>query len=97
MKTVSYLDPAKAEMIEAARYYEEEAHGLGHDFLDEIEHTVSMLQKYPRSGRLVRNGIRRRLVRRFPFGILFGEESDEIVIVAVMHLKRRPDYWLNRI
>ena len=96
MKKVSYLDPAREEMIEAARYYEGEAQGLGNDFLDEIEHAVSMIQEYPLSGKVVRKGMRRRLVRRFPFGIIYGVEADEIMIVAVMHLKRRPDYWMNQ-
>ena len=41
--------------------------------------------------------LRRRLVRRFPFGILYRIEPEEIVIVAVAHLRRKPGYWRERI
>jgi len=46
--------------------------------------------------RTLRGGFRRRLLRRFPYGILYKEEESQIVIVAVMHLRRRPGYWRNR-
>ena len=46
--------------------------------------------------RTLRGGFRRRLLRRFPYGILYKEEESQIVIVAVMHLQRRPGYWRNR-
>jgi hypothetical protein len=43
------------------------------------------------------NGIRRCLVKRFPYGILYGIDVDKIFVVAIMHLHRKPGYWLSRI
>jgi len=40
---------------------------------------------------------RRRVLRRFPYSIVFLLEPAEIVIVAVAHHKRRPGYWIGRV
>jgi hypothetical protein len=36
-------------------------------------------------------------LKRFPFGILYVATVDEIVVLAVMHLRRRPGYWQGRL
>jgi len=84
-------------MIEAAVYYECQSASLGNYFIDEVEHAVECILENPGSGRIIRDKVRRRLLRRFPFGILYRIEPENIVIVAVMHLRRRPNYWINRI
>ncbi len=80
-------------MIAAARYYESQSPGLGSEFLDEIEHATHALAAQPQAAPIVRNDIRRRLLTRFPFGLLYQTEDTRIVIIAVMHLRRRPGYW----
>jgi len=40
--------------------------------------------------------VRRCLVNRFPFGVLYSVEPTSIFVIAVMHHRRRPDYWKNR-
>lgn len=42
------------------------------------------------------DGVRRCLVRRFPYGVLYARESDRLYILAIMHTKRKPGYWLDR-
>ena len=84
-------------MLEAAEYYERQAQGLGRGFLAEVQRTVASIAENPRIGRVVRRPIRRRLLRRFPFGILYRIDPQEIVIIAVMHLRRRPGYWADRV
>jgi plasmid stabilization system protein ParE len=44
----------------------------------------------------VNAGIRRSLIRRFPYSLLYRVDADEIVVLAVMHQKRHPAYWLSR-
>ncbi|MFQ5791535.1 MAG: type II toxin-antitoxin system RelE/ParE family toxin [Acidobacteriota bacterium] len=97
MMDYEFLPLADQEMNEAARFYEERSAGLGLDFLEEVERTVESIVAHPNSGRRISENIRRRIVRRFPFGILYSIESDLIVIVAVAHLRRRPGYWKGRI
>lgn len=84
-------------MHEAARFYEDRSPGLGRDFLDEVERTVESIGKHPYSGQRISGIIRRRIMRRFPFGVLYAIESARIVVVPVMHLRREPGYWQDRI
>lgn len=84
-------------MNEAARFYEERSPGLGRDFLEEIERTIDSLVAHPESGPRISRNLRRRIVRRFPFGVIYAVETDRIIIVAIMHLRRRPGYWKGRI
>jgi plasmid stabilization system protein ParE len=97
MKDYQFLPEAEEEMNEAAQFYEGRTEGLGKDFLDEVEHTIQSILAFPKSGPVVSKNLRRRILRRFPFGLLYAIENERIVIVAVAHLKRRPGYWKDRI
>ena len=83
-------------MVAAAQYYESRSHGLGAEFLDEVQRSIEALSSNPRTAPVIKVGIRRRLLKRFPFGILYAVEQDTIVVLAVMHLRRRPGYWESR-
>jgi len=97
MKPVAFLPEAEQEMLEAARYYESQAAGLGEDYLSEIERAVAAIAESPKTWPIIEGNLRRRLVRRFPFGILYCVEPEEIVIIAIAHLRRKPGYWRERI
>jgi plasmid stabilization system protein ParE len=97
MTTAIFLPPAEEEMIAAAQYYQEQSAGLGSEFLSEVERTVAAVLAHPEAAPKVKKGIRRRLLKRFPFGVLYAVATDEVVIVAVMHLRRRPGYWEDRL
>ena len=97
MKSVRFLLPAELEMLEAAKFYELRAPGLGNDFLDKIDSAVKDIGTNPRRWPVVRFNIRRRLIHRFPYGLLYREDPEEIIILATMHLRRHPDYWLDRL
>lgn len=97
MIPVAFLPPAEEEMVAAAQYYEARSHGLGADFLDEVQRSVKAISSTPRTAPVVKENIRRRLLKRFPFGILYVVEPDTIVVLAVMHLRRRPGYWEGRV
>ena len=87
---------ADREINEAASYYEEQAIGRGLAFLDEVERCLTSLLEYPMGGPEIRSGVRRRLLRRFPYGILYSVKAESIRVLAVMHLKREPTYWVKR-
>ncbi|MBI4685677.1 MAG: type II toxin-antitoxin system RelE/ParE family toxin [Nitrospirae bacterium] len=97
MKPVVFLPEAEQEMFEAAKYYESQATDLGIDFLSETERAVNSVAELPITWPVVEGELRRRLVKKFPFGILYRIEPEEIVIVAVAHLRRKPGYWRERI
>ncbi len=96
MTSVVFLSRAEEEMLEASDFYERQANGLGSAFLAEVQRTAQRLAENPHGGRIVRPPIRRRLVQGFPYGILYRIDDHEIVILAVMHLRRRPGYWTVR-
>lgn len=96
MKPVHVLKPAELELLDAAQYYEIQARGLGSEFLDKIETAILDIREAPERWPIIRANIRRRLVHRFPYALLYRVEPDAIIILATMHLRRRPDYWVGR-
>jgi plasmid stabilization system protein ParE len=97
VKSVYYHPEADAEVTEAARYYESRSPGLGLIFLSEIQRAVSQVVTNPEAYPKIANDIRRKALRRFPYGLMYAIEPDRIRIVAVAHSKRRPYYWSSRI
>lgn len=96
MKTARLLLPAEEEMLEAAFFYERQSQGLGQDFLRKVQNAIDEITLHPTRWPKIRGDIRRRVVHRFPYGILYEDQPEEIVIVAVMHLRRHPAYWIDR-
>jgi plasmid stabilization system protein ParE len=97
MTPVRFLQPAEQEMLNAAHYYELQVAGLGDAFLDKIESATSDIAEHPERWPIVRQNIRRRLIHRFPYSLLYRIESQSVVILAVAHLHRHPSYWIKRI
>lgn len=93
---VTFNELAERELNDAAQYYEHEQLGLGAAFIVDVQRCTTAIQAYPQAAPLVRGQIRRRLCERFPYGLLYDVTADEIRILAVMHLRRRPSYWVGR-
>jgi len=93
---ISFNQLAERELNEAAQYYDRENSGLGTAFLAEVEHTSAQITEYPEAAPVVIGAIRRRLLRRFPYALLYRLHGDTVRILAVMNLKRRPVYWIGR-
>jgi len=68
MTRVSFHRLAERELNDAALYYEHESPGLGVRFLDEIERYIDAIAKNPNAGKKVRGEVRRRILRKFPYG-----------------------------
>jgi toxin ParE1/3/4 len=91
------LDPAaKAEMRQAALFYEDCRDGLGYEFLDAVESAFGQIRKHPTLWRILKGPFRRYLVHQFPYGVIYAVEGKTIYIAAVMHLKRKPGFWETR-
>lgn len=92
---------AYEEMTAAAEWYEAREHGLGDDFLRNVDNAVRELEEMPTLGSPAvgiapDEGVRRWLVPRFPYQIIWAELEDEYRILAVAHVRRRADYWHAR-
>ena len=88
---------ARQELRDAAIYYEHQEPALGYRFVDAIESGFRQIERSPFTWRCLRGDIRRFLVKTFPYGIVYAPVDDQIFVLAVMHLKREPDYWLGRL
>jgi len=96
MTKVSFHPLAEAEMVAAAAYYESQQESLGKRFLASVQDAINGIVINPRLYPVVDLDLRRCLTKVFPFGVLFRVLDDRIIIVAVMHLARRPGYWKDR-
>ena len=98
IRTLRNLPAASEEFAAAVQWYEEERPGLGADFFDAIAATTARIQDHPEIGVPISSDerTRRAFVSRFPYQVVYRLMGDEIVIVAIAHLKRRPGYWKDR-
>ena len=94
--TFSFHPEAEKEFLEDINYYEDREGGLGYDFSIEVFATIQNIIIYPTAWPIIEEGVRRCLVHRFPYGVIYSIEQEEILILAVMHLHRHPGYWKNR-
>ncbi len=94
---ISYLELAKFEFHDTIRYYEIQQKGLGKRFEYEIKNSINRIKKFPKSYQKVFNEIRRCTLHKFPHNILYLIENDTLLIIAISHQHRKPDYWIDRI
>ena len=97
MRWVEFHPEAQNEFVSASRFYEDQRQGLGLDFALTVQRTYERLPESPASGAPFGRRLRRVLVPKFPYGLVYRVEADRIYIIAVMHLHRRPGYWRSRL
>lgn len=88
---------AEEELNSIVDYYEELKSGLGYEFAVEAYNGIQRIISYPLAWQSLDSDIRRIILYRFPFGILYTTKGDEIIIVAIMHLSRKPGFWKKRV
>ena len=93
---MEFHEAAELELNEAADFYDLRDSGLGGAFLDEIERGLDHIAGHPAATPQAFGAVRRRVLARFPYSILYSIHGDQIRILAVAHQKRRPFYWRGR-
>jgi toxin ParE1/3/4 len=97
VKPYAFHPEASAEYVRASERYAAVAAELGGEFYEEIERLIMEVRRQPDRFFKSSPPARRALARRFPYSVVYLDEPDRIWIVAVMHAKRRPDYWRERL
>ena len=92
----SFHPETAEEFNKAIDYYEEIEAGLGYDFALEVHFAIKRAIEFPLAWAILEGDIRRSLVRRFPYGILYSPGQEGIFVLGVMNLHREPDYWKQR-
>ncbi len=95
--TYDFHPDARLEYRQAAAFYEDRHPGLGAAFTLEVEAAIERILYAPDRWRVIEHDVRRCLTHIYPYGILYTVEGDSILSVSVMHLRRKPGYWLERL
>nr|VFK20189.1 MAG: ParE toxin of type II toxin-antitoxin system, parDE [Candidatus Kentron sp. LPFa] len=97
MSTVHFNPDARAEFLEAVKYYEAHQPGLGRRFRLAVESELVRIREMPLGFRVLHAPFRRCLIRKFPYAIIYSIEPEFISVIAVAHTKRKPGYWHERL
>lgn len=95
-RRISFHEAAELEIIDAASFFESDQPELGSDLVDEVERAVQQILAYPDSCQLVNRTVRRKVLRRFPYNIMYSVKPEVIRILALASQRRRPFYWRGR-
>lgn len=87
---------ARQELEDAVRFYELEFSGLGSRFKEEVRKAALRIAAYPQAWSLERGDVRKCLLHKFPYKLMYSVEEDHILVIAVAHQHRKPDYWVGR-
>ncbi len=94
--TLSFHELAEQELNDAAQYYDREQAGLGAAFIADVRRCTRAIFAHPEAGPIIRGRVRRRLCRRFRYGVLYSVRPGTVRVLAVMNLRRYPTYWVGR-
>lgn len=94
---LDFLDEAEEEFVAAISQYNTQRDGLGDDFAVEVRHALDRIAQYPKAWVALSRRTRRCLVDRFPYGVLYQIRGDDLLVVAVMDLRRDPRSWRRRL
>lgn len=97
MMNILFDKLAKLELDEAGDFYDFQVKGLGARFKKEIKNGIPRIREYPEAWPKARGDVRRYILHKFPYKILYSIEKDYIYIIAIAHSHRRPEYWIDRI
>ncbi len=97
MHPVVFTLAARTELIDAQDWYENEAPGLGRRFHAAVDAVIERMSANPRHFPVVYKNIRRALLRRFPYALMFVIEADgTLTVIACFHGSRDPAHWQKR-
>jgi plasmid stabilization system protein ParE len=92
-----YHPEAEAEIVEAIQFYRSRSPELADRFLRAFESAIEMIEENPLRWATIRGDLRRILLRRFPYGIYYRVEDQELRVLIVKHHRRHPDHGMDRL
>ena len=100
--TVILHPGAAADIASAGDWYERHREGLALEFAEEIDRALEVISENPETwlfwpGSPVEFGIRRFMLPRFPFAVAYTMQGEQVIVLAVAHVRRKPGFWLERV
>lgn len=96
MKHILTLPEADEDVLEAVAYYDRESTELGTAFVEEVRTAFGLIAERPEAWSCFSGSLRKLLIHRFPYRALYENREDVVVVIGIMHTKRRPGKWLRR-
>jgi len=93
---IEFHPEARAEALEAEAWYAGRNPSVGAAFTSALEDAVDAIADAPQAWPSHGDGTRRRLLKRFPYGVIYRILTDHVQVIAVAHQRRRPGYWRGR-
>ena len=93
---VEFHRDAEHELINAAVRYETEVAGLGERFYSELRAACAVISDYPEIGAPIDSELRKLVLERFPYSLIYAASSDTIYVLAIAHERLPPGYWAGR-
>ena len=97
MKPHSFHPEAEAEFLEALARYAAESEQLGRRYSEAIHGLIADVCRSPKVYPCLGKEVRRHFGKPFPYALIYAEEPQSVLVLAVAHFKRRPGYWLHRL
>ena len=88
-----FSEQAAEEFRDSIDYYNGEMSGLGERFRKEVRSAITRIATFPLAFPEIEKEIRKCVLYRFPYNLLYSIEEDHILIIAVAHHHRQPEYW----
>lgn len=96
MARILFTQAARADLVDALRWYDTHAPQVAPQFRDALRAAVNRISENPKQFPPAFKSTRRALLRRFPYIVVFRELDDAVYIVAVFHTSRDPLIWQRR-
>lgn len=87
---------AEADLAEAQEWYERKRKGLGREFIRRVNDVIEQVRRVPRAAAILPNGVRRAVVRGFPYCVYYQVDREQLAVLAVYHTSRNPGGWEER-
>ena len=97
MSNISILPQAEQEFSDAVDWYNDQCPGLGYEFAAEVTATLERISDFPQAWPKISRRARRCMTNKFPFGVIYQIRKDCILVLALMHMKRDPTCWRERV
>jgi plasmid stabilization system protein ParE len=97
VRRAKFIAPARREFLKEVIFYNEQESGLGAAFAQEIEEATARALAFPGAGSPATKNTKRVFAKRFPFSVVYRPDRDGILVFAVAHHSRKPEYWASRV
>ena len=94
---IRLLEPAQAELDEAIAWYADQAPGLGDGLLIETLKVFKLVDQFPAAWHPLTPEIRRCRLKRFPYSVVYTQDGTDVLVLAIAHQHRKPNYWGSRL